>query len=278
VFEIEINRDLHDEYEFEYRMVVENEIPPFLSSQIKNVDCRETLAYYTESMTNLKELADRNPLKYMELCMLIDSLDKARYQAREYLLSVKGIILTPESIFYDSFNKQIRFAYNPGREIDEYTSYTELTEFLLTAVDYSDEEAVKLAYALYAAVLNKDYEFRKYADMEKYRAYIEKANQKSEKTYQSPENKDVYMQRVKQKDEINQLPHLSYLSVICITLLVVVGTLAGTVFIINPRLLIRIINSTKHLTTIVLVLALLVYFPIINISDIRRARRIKNKK
>ena len=279
MFEIEISRDAYDKYEYEYRMVEENNIPSFLALSIRCEDGNETLVYNSTSMTSLSDLAVRKPLTYMELCMLIDSLYIARNSIREYLLSFKGIILTPEKIFYDSFERHIRFVYNPANESDEFSAYTELTEFLLTAVDYTDDEAVKLAYELYAAVLNKDYEFEKHADMPRYRDYMDKIKSKSIKAERQFEMK-VHTKPVstepilKTVAESNSKPvKLTYFSVVCLTLFIVISLLIGGIYLFNQAILSVLFGNSKYLTSFVLIMAILLYFPVMNISDINRSRR-----
>lgn len=279
MFEIEINSETYNKYEYEYRMVEENNIPSFLTLRLRHEDSDETLVYDTTSMTSLSDLAVRKPLTYMELCMLIDSLHTARCSVREYLLTFKGIILTPEKIFYDSFERHIRFVYNPANESDEFSSYTELTEFLLTAVDYTDEEAVKLAYELYAAVLNKDYEFEKYADMTKYKNYMDKIKLKSlraerqfeTKVHTEPTSSEPIL---KTAAESNVKPvRLTYFSVVCLTLFIVSSMLIGFIYLFNQATFSILFGNSKYLTSFVLIMALLLYFPVMNISDIKRSRR-----
>jgi len=274
---------------YEYRMLEENNIPVFLPFRVKNEDGNTTLVYDMTSMTSLKELSLRRPLRYIELCMIIDALLRCRKAVDEYMLTPSGVIMTPDNIYYDSYRKQLRFCFFPDKKEDLFKSYTELTEFILTAIDYSDDAGVKLAYEMYAAVLAKDYEFEKYADMGEYEKYMESVNRehiesrKVENKGQKEESKDQNNQRNQFRDDENRtgeiqsnnykVSRLSYLSVICITLLIAIIVVFLVLWITTPKIIRQFASESKTVTFSVLILSLLIYFPVINISDIRRARK-----
>lgn len=192
--------ELYGEKKYEFKMITGNDIPVFLHSDKHSVDGKTLYTYNTLGMINLKELSERNPLKYEELCQIIISLDRCVKYIDEFLLSLEGLILDPEYIFYDRKTKEIKYCFYPLNTNDVYKNYTTLTEFLLPAIDYDDEKAVSLAYEIYAMVLNKNYDLHKLIETE----VVEEQAENIEDAYKKPdcatkELKDVNQNEIKKR-------------------------------------------------------------------------------
>ena len=250
-----------DERLYEYKMITGNNIPVFLSCKSVFENDAEIIEYNVNSMRSIEALSENNKLCYSELLMLIRTLKEAREAMSDYLLSKEGLELDPRLIFYDTKNKSLRYCFYPWEEMDQFVSYSKLSEFLLSAIDYQDEKAVDLAYKMYASVLNKDYEFEKLV--------------KDDLQPESPHDHEI-----KVEDNVRSVLvtekvayRLSTLSVICLTLFATLSVGLVTLFCINRRLFIHLMDDSTIISIISAVTCILVFVPITNISDIRRTKR-----
>ena len=114
---------------------------------------------------------------------------------------------------------------------------------------------------MYASVLNKDYEFEKLV--------------KDDLQPESPHDHEI-----KVEDNVRSVLvtervayRLSTLSVICLTLFATLSVGLMTLFCINRRLFIHLMDDSTIISIISAVTCILVFVPITNISDIRRAKR-----
>ena len=267
-----------DGKEYEIKMIKRNNIAVFLPLNELHIDNATAYEYDITSMTSLKELSERNPLKLEELIMLIDSLKECRESIKEYLLSKEGLILDPRYIFYDRKDKHLKFCFYPWNDTDEFGNYTQLAEFLLAGIDYSDELCVKLAYDVYAAVLNKNYELTKLIAEEMQITKVDvitKPIQKEEQPIPIEEGKEKTVKRNV------RIPTLTPLSIICLTLNCVLLLCVTILFVFSRKLFFilmkNILSDIRVVSVLVLVLSIFTYFPLMNITDILRAKRINRR-
>jgi len=304
---------------YEFQMITGNNIPVFLSCKRTIEDNKGVYVYDTSHMMSLSELAAIRPLGYSELCLLIFSLKLCQDAIADFLLSKNGLILKPEHIYYDRNKSLLQFAFFPGYDMETFTSFNALAEFLLMEIDYEDEKAVKLAYEIYAQVLNKNYELHKivpeedlvFTDSTVNKTENRKPNTKpntkadskvvaracydtdnradakvryvtDKKAVMSPNAINEYRhchtvgtERLYDRSEHNiqhTYPRLSKLSVLCIILLVVFLLFFLMAWILCRNVLLWAFKDVRIMMVSVIFLTLLCYFPIINISDIRRSK------
>lgn len=289
--EIIIRRDLGVELDrnkyYEIDMLKENIIPVFLECDSRFENGEEYYAYNISSMISLEDYSKMTPLRYEELCILIKSLTDSRNAIDEFLLSPDGVVIEPDYIYYDKSKYLIRFCFYPWNTFDIHNSYTRLTEFLLLAVDYDDEKAVKLAYEIYAAVLNKDYELEKYIDYNdlfigatvdnKIKYEKEKQNNPNVEYMIADSNHEIVKEKTYEKTDMSPIEyrekqrpkHFSAFSVFCIVLLIVISILFAVIYCINRDIVINYLQNMRVMTGLILIISFLIYFPLMNIVDIK---------
>lgn len=262
-----------DQNLYEYEMLAENEIPEFLFYRKRYVDDGNELVYDISSMISIKELSDRMPLRNVELCMILHSLTECRKAIEEYLLTPEGLILNPEYIFYDVYHKRINYCFYPDYGKDMFLSYREFADYLLLSIDYDDEAAVKLAYDVYAAVLNKDYQLEKYAgvDREELSSLLNRGGRNNEP---GPNMEQEIEDRKEQErvtgtienieDKVSSNRRTNPISVICGFLLVIIITALITAYIINRRLFMATFANKKYLTVSTLTVGILICIQLMN--------------
>lgn len=276
-----------DTYEFD--MITGNKLPVILSCDKKLENGQLYYRYDITGMQSLTELASIKPLGYMELCMLVYSLELFREIVSEYLLTKDGMVLMPEYVFYDRKERNIKYVFYPCKELDEFKSYSILSEFLLTCINYDDERAVKLAYEVYAQVLNKDYNLGLLISKSDVRNpyNIEQINslpsenaiyEMSEKgnetiTHKLASNNN----RLESSDNTPELKkkRLSSLSIICLTLLFTCLICTCIITYFTGPWLIYYLKKTNSFIFIILGVSILIYFPIMDISDIIHSKPYK---
>lgn len=280
--------DESDEKYYELKMITGNDIPVFLSCKKLYEDQEERYVYDISSMISLSEYAKNKPLTMLELEILLESLDESREMVEKYLLSIEGLILDPELVFYDRNSKKIKYCFYPWNDKECFSTYTKIAEFLLSAIDYSDEEAVKVAYELYANVLNKNYAFTDLINHENTKADEPvistnvdtcdvAGNDEKYRGYDMAESK---REKLEEKGRFEEMPergakHMSLgpMSIICLTALCLIITFILALLIWSRRLFLLIFANMKVLSVTVATLSILAYIPIVNMLDISRYKK-----
>lgn len=85
-------------------------------------------------------------LLLMGICGVVKELEK-------YLLAQEGLLLCPETVFWDAKTAGVYFCYYPGTEVSLQEQFQGLMEYLLAKTDHKNVQAVELAYGAYEALL-----------------------------------------------------------------------------------------------------------------------------
>lgn len=88
--------------------------------------------------------------------MIISICDEVEI-LEQNLLDQNCLVLDPEYIFVNNLNQEIIFTAYPGNKGKISDCLQELIEYLLTKIDHSDAEKVRMAYALYERSLDQAY-------------------------------------------------------------------------------------------------------------------------
>lgn len=89
-------------------------------------------------------MADENILKCLlsGVCIAVKQLER-------YLLQQDGLLLRPETIFWDYKTGMMYFCYCPGESENLQDRFRHLMEYILVKTDHKNLEAVELAYGVY---------------------------------------------------------------------------------------------------------------------------------
>ena len=304
VLEERYAKNSDDEKSYERLMLIENNLRVFYPLSERIINDKTQWIYDIGTSLSIYELSKKAPLKYDELCLLVTALKEVRDTINEYLLSIEGLILDPEFVFYDRTEKRIRFCFYPWYADDVFPTYKLFSEFLLTAIDYSDQKAVDFAYEIYASILNKDYQVEKLIkdEVSDKSSESQKIDDEKSKNVSTKDSSYVITESLCDSRRIttgNHLfdPHtmgyretdnkieskrmqggtnelkLSKFSKTCITLFLLVALGLTYLFFFHRVLFLYFARNMKIMSAIVLFLCFLLYFPIMNMSDIIRARK-----
>lgn len=81
------------------------------------------------------------------ICMVVKQLEK-------YLLEQGGLLLSPETIFWDGKKEQMFFCYCPGEKATIQERFRQLMEYILTKTDHKNLAAIELSYGAYEESLD----------------------------------------------------------------------------------------------------------------------------
>lgn len=151
-------RDMHYHYmvlmgkeeseNYATKMLTNNLIPGILRTELRYMDNQELLYYDITHKKNIKALYESQTFSYEILKKIIVNILKIIESSEEYLLIEHDFIISPEYIYLDN-NDLLSLCYlsGYGQNILEQLSY--FFEYLMNKIDYKEEAAVKLIYALY---------------------------------------------------------------------------------------------------------------------------------
>lgn len=148
-----------------------------------------------------------------EICSLCRRIEK-------FLLSQQGVVLEPETIFWDSREEKFYFCYFPSEYREFQSKFIHLMEYLLTKTDHKNKKAVDLVYGVYETlmqvgdnineiqrhieIIRKLWKEEEYSDEEKNIIDIEEVTTKEGKKLQLKKVviKETIWERIKKKLQI----------------------------------------------------------------------------
>ncbi|MBS5934351.1 MAG: FHA domain-containing protein [Clostridiales bacterium] len=143
------NPDNKREENYEIPMLLNNKIPYLLHVQITYLNERARHAYDITSNQAILDWIERRKIKNKDCEHLYSSIFGAIDACSEYLLDERNLVLLPEYIYYDLGKDNYRFIYHMYYQRDILLQVNELSEYLMDHIDYEDERAVLLVYAMY---------------------------------------------------------------------------------------------------------------------------------
>ncbi len=170
MLEAEFVRDLHNHYivlkgiegkaaAYGTRMLLNNQIPGLLITELRCIDQTDLFYYDITSKKSLSAFCENKSLNHSELKNILASMLKVIENSGNYLLSENDFIIDPNYIFISGDSLEIGFCHLPGSQEQIQEQLSRLMEYLMNKVDYKDETAVVLIYAMYKATKEPDCTF-----------------------------------------------------------------------------------------------------------------------
>lgn len=137
--------------EYQYRMIVNNQIQGLLPCSERNVEGEVYLYYDITSRQSMLQLYETKKMKFGDILNLMEDIIHILENIAEYLLDEKYLLLDPVYIFIDLETERPACIFYPyGEKGDGWTkTYEQLADFLLEHVDHTQEQAVNAAYQFY---------------------------------------------------------------------------------------------------------------------------------
>ena len=144
----------------EEEMLMRNSIEGILPVCCQKEDGRYLLRYDITGRRSLDvlletTLVDENIMHSLlvGICVAVKQLDK-------YLLSSEGLLLLPETIFFDAKSERMSFCYCPETSEPLQLRFTRLMEYILAKTDHKNVIAVQLVYRIYEEVQNETFSIK----------------------------------------------------------------------------------------------------------------------
>ena len=184
----------------EEAMLENNVIEGILSVRWQQENDKYLLRYDITGKQALDGVLENAPADEKLLKSLLVGIYVAVKQLEKYLLPQEGILLSPETIFFDNKSETMHFCYFPEETEPLQERLTKLLEYILAKTDHKNVFAVQVAYGVYEEVQKPSF------CMENLQSYIQ---EKSAKKYEEQkaviadesEDERYYPQRILQKEE-----------------------------------------------------------------------------
>lgn len=158
MFQAEIKHDIcknyltvHGESKRDYMvsMLDGKHINGFLNLEVRCFNENYEYYYDITGMENVLQKSSRNKWDYSSYRRLITQLLTTIGNSKKYMLVAEKFVLMPEYMFCSLQDETLSLCYSWNYEKAINMQLTELFAYFLNEVDYNDQAAVELAYALY---------------------------------------------------------------------------------------------------------------------------------
>ncbi len=136
----------------EEEMLERNRLEGMLPVLQQKENNKYLLRYDITGKQALDNLLENTMVDQIILKNLLVGIGVAIKQLEKHLLWQEGLLLTPETIFWDARTKTVHFCYYPEVEEPLQVRLTYLMEYILAKTDHKNIQAVQLAYDIYEIV------------------------------------------------------------------------------------------------------------------------------
>lgn len=133
----------------EEEMLNRNRIDGILELSWQREDGKYQLCYDITGKQALDAMLENQMAEERLLLNLIFGIFQVSRRIENYLLSQEGLLLLPETIYWDLKNESMCFCYYPCGQISLQEQFIHLIEYLLTKTDHKNPHAVELVYGVY---------------------------------------------------------------------------------------------------------------------------------
>ncbi|MGN0482194.1 MAG: DUF6382 domain-containing protein [Lachnospiraceae bacterium] len=145
---------------YQLQMLAHNRPAGLLQLEVVDTGQRQQYWYDITGKQPLEAVLSNGSLRIELLETILSGLENTWNLLARFLLQEERLLLSPAYIFLESGNAEISFCYCPAADEKEETSLTGLLEYLLSKLDHSDAQAVKLGYDVYQGVVEQKGSFR----------------------------------------------------------------------------------------------------------------------
>ena len=131
------------------KMILNNRIEGLLNVELRCIDDKDYFYYNITSTDSLWNIYERKLLGYTTLKNVLIKIIETLERSREFLLNEDGFILKPYFIYLDKDESTPLLCYYVNYSKPLLSQFCRLIEYFMDKVDYKDERAVLLVYALY---------------------------------------------------------------------------------------------------------------------------------
>ena len=141
--------DKETERGFQQKMVLHNRIKGIMPVEERQVDDSVQYYYRITNRISLRECVKRNSLSVERIRFILEEIIDLIQRAKEYLLEQSNFVLDIDCIFLEPDGGHIELCFCEGYHREVREQLLKITEFFMESIDYKDEKAVRLTYAIY---------------------------------------------------------------------------------------------------------------------------------
>ena len=201
---LEIEAETGEDYE--YQMLLVNQIDTILPVNIITVNEKRQLIYSASGYKTLESCLEKMVINGEQILRVVECILDGVDEVRRYLLAPNNLVLTPDCLFVEPDYSRAGLIYVPGYSRDIILQLRELMEILLGRIDSSDMQSVMLAWKLHTLIKEEHFslrEIRKIMSGYKERdTSLFSAQTESEEVQERPEYREVKRTFTGKKKEI----------------------------------------------------------------------------
>ena len=158
---------------------------------------RDAYKYEITGKKNLAMTFERVPMNAEQVEKILQGILDILGRGREYLLSEDNFILCPEHIYLRIPEYEVTLCYYPEYGVPFDEQMGKLFEMLLNRVDYREEKAIAMVYALYMLLQEPDMTLERIREKlcEQANRQEKKVEHQEDKTEKQEENRMVWEER-----------------------------------------------------------------------------------
>lgn len=172
MIQAEFIRDMHNNYliltgldenleGYHIKMLLNNTIPGLLNVELRCIDQMNLFYYDITTLKSITSVCENKLIKYEEMKGILKSILCTLEMIGEYLLSENDCIINPDYIYVDPITHMVFLCHLIGLQDNIQEQLSKFMEYLMNKVDYKDECAVLLIYAMYKMSREPDCTFLK---------------------------------------------------------------------------------------------------------------------
>ncbi len=131
------------------KMLANNEIPGLVPGKLRFFNDNRQFCFDLGQFTAIKEAYERTAMSAKAIEQLVTKVIDIIDGGRPFLLKENDFILSPEYIFLNQEDYEVRLCYLPGYGEPLKKQFSLLFDYMMNHVDYTDQKAVVFAYMLY---------------------------------------------------------------------------------------------------------------------------------
>ena len=160
MLQAEYVRDMHNNYmvlkgmegmvsTYGVKMLLNNSIPGILKTELRCIDHMDLFYYDMTSKISIWDAFQNKSFDFNATKNILSQIIDVIKDSGDYLLSENDFIIDPNYIFMESTLNKIELCHLVGHQENIQEQLSKFIEYLMNKVDYKDEAAVLLVYAIY---------------------------------------------------------------------------------------------------------------------------------
>lgn len=148
-FEYYVEIDETGGEEYEYQMLLVNQISCILPLHVRTVKEKRHLIYQASGYKSLGNGFEKTMVSGEQILCIMEGIMDGADSVKKYLLSPNNLVLDEESIFMDYDYKKVALIYVPGYDQDMIAQLRGLMEYLVGKIKHTEIKSVMLTWKLY---------------------------------------------------------------------------------------------------------------------------------